>query len=69
MKKCALALMICLVTPLAACSYGTAVAVGKNRDRVMILRNDHFLFGALRQAYVCKASDAGLVDCQKQESP
>jgi hypothetical protein len=45
------------------------VAIGKNRDRVLILRNDMFLFGGLRTAYICKASDAGLVDCQDEQSP
>jgi hypothetical protein len=69
MKKFAFAIMISLLAPTTACSYGSAVAIGKNRDRVLILRNDMFLFGGLRTAYICKASDAGLVDCQDEQSP
>jgi hypothetical protein len=69
MNKLAFVMMITLLAPLAGCSYGTAVAIGQNRDRVLILRNDNFLFGAIRRAYVCLASDAGLVECKNQESP
>ena len=69
MKMLKFALMFCVLAPTAACTYGTAVAVNADRSRVVILRNDIFLFGALRRAFVCKASDGGLVDCQQQESP
>ncbi len=69
MKMLKFALMFCVLAPTAACTYGTAVAVMADRSRVVILRNDIFLFGALRRAFVCKASDAGLVDCQQEESP
>jgi len=51
---------------LAGCSYGAAVASG---DKVVVLRNDAFLFGALRKAYVCKVTDKGLADCSDNESP
>ena len=33
-------------------------------DKVVILRNDSFLFGALRKVFVCKVNDAGLANCQ-----
>ena len=69
MKMLTFTLMLCVLACSTGCSYGSMVAVGKNQDRVVILRNDVFLFGALRRAYVCKASDAGLVDCQEEESP
>ncbi len=48
------------------CSYGGAAASG---DKVVVLRNDSFLFGALRTAYVCKITDAGLAGCSEGESP
>ncbi len=69
MKKFASALLICFLASTAGCYYSNAVAIGKNRDRVLILRNDAFLMGGLRSAYICKASDAGLVDCQEEEAP
>ncbi len=48
------------------CSYGGAAASG---DKVVVLRNDNFLFGALRGAYVCKITDGGLSACQAGEAP
>jgi len=50
----------------AGCAYGGAAASG---DKVVVLRNDAFLFGALRSAYVCKITDAGLSSCQEGEAP
>ena len=55
-----------LAAALAACAYGGAAAAG---DKVVVLRNDQFLLGALRKAYVCKIADAGLADCQTSTSP
>jgi hypothetical protein len=52
---------------LGGCAYGAAVAV--SGDKVVILRNDSFLFGALRKAFVCKAGDGGLTNCADTESP
>jgi len=37
--------------------------------RAVVLRNDAFLFGALRKAFVCKVSDAGLTDCNSSTNP
>ncbi|HVK63415.1 MAG TPA: hypothetical protein VM694_03015 [Polyangium sp.] len=45
---------------LGGCSYGGIATVG---DKVVITRNDLFLFGALRKVYVCKVADRGLTDC------
>lgn len=54
-----------LVIP--GCAYSHAVAVGK--QHVVVLRNDGFLFGLLRKAYVCKATANGLEKCQDSENP
>lgn len=48
------------------CSYGSIAVAG---DKVVVLRNDLFLFGALRRAYVCKVADGGLTSCSTNESP
>ncbi|MDI3283710.1 hypothetical protein [Polyangium sp. 15x6] len=45
---------------LSGCSYGGIATVG---DKVVITRNDLFLFGALRKVYVCKVADRGLTEC------
>jgi hypothetical protein len=55
-----------LAAALAACAYGGAAASG---DKVVVLRNDMFLLGALRAAYVCQISDAGLQNCQAGIAP
>ena len=52
---------------LAGCSYGDIAAVGT--DKVVIMRNDLFLFGALRKAFVCKVADGGLTNCSANEVP
>lgn len=69
MKKVAGTLMALGVfaSALAGCSYGEMAAVGT--DKVVIMRQDLFLFGALRKAFVCKISDGGLTSCTANESP
>jgi hypothetical protein len=64
MKKIKASLLLVLIaasTGLGGCAYGGAAAMG---DKLVILRNDSFLFGALRKVYVCKVTDAGLSNCQ-----
>lgn len=51
----------------SGCYYGGVAAV--NENTVVILRNDSFLFGLLREVYVCKVSDQGLVSCAVGTSP
>jgi hypothetical protein len=51
---------------LPGCSYGMIAPVG---DKVVIARQDNFLFGALRKVYVCKVTDTGLANCSTGESP
>ena len=50
----------------AGCSYG---GVGVAGTKAVIVRNDMFLFGALRSAYVCDVTDAGLKNCQEGDAP
>lgn len=52
---------------LSSCAYSGVTTVGK--DHVVVLRNDAFLFGALRKAYVCRATPGGLENCRHSESP
>ena len=53
-------------TTLGACSYGGVAASG---DKVVVARNDGFLFGLLRKVYVCKITDAGVTNCQNSDTP
>jgi len=65
-KALASALLIGFVSTLGGCAYGGAAASG---DKVVVLRNDAFLFGILRKAFVCKITDAGVSACNTNESP
>ena len=56
-----------LVIALSSCAYGGVATIGK--EHVVVSRNDGFLFGALRKVYVCKATPAGLKNCEAEESP
>lgn len=42
------------------CSYA---GVGIAGDKVVLPRNDNFLYGMLRKVYVCKLTDEGLTEC------
>ena len=68
MKKVLASLMATgmLVGVLAGCSYGSVAVAG---DKVVVLRQDAFLFGVLRKAFVCRVSDAGLTNCAANEAP
>jgi hypothetical protein len=50
-----------------ACAYAGVGGVGA--DKVVIARNDAFLFGALRKVFVCKVADSGVTGCQSSDSP
>jgi hypothetical protein len=49
------------------CAYGGVS--GSGADKVVIARNDGFLFGILRKVYVCKVADSGVTACADSESP
>jgi hypothetical protein len=68
MKTC-LAIVLALATaaPLTGCAYG---AIATTTDgKVVITRNDSFLFGALRKVFVCKVTDAGVASCNAADAP
>jgi len=50
----------------AGCSYAGVAAAG---DKVVIAKNNAFLFGVFNRVFVCKLTDAGVTDCQKSEAP
>ena len=49
------------------CAYGGVSGVGG--DKVVIARNDAFLFGILRKVFVCKVADTGVSACAEGDSP
>ena len=52
---------------LGGCAYAGVATVGN--DKVVITRNDLFLFGLLRKVFVCKATEAGVTNCSAAEAP
>lgn len=68
MKK--LVLTLCtlgiLGTVAVGCAYGGAAMSG---EKAVVLRNDMFLAGMLRKAYVCQVTDGGLSQCQSGDNP
>jgi hypothetical protein len=67
MKKTIFALVLCATAAsLGGCAYGGVGAVG---DKVVVARNDGFLFGILRKVFVCKVTDTGLTSCQAADAP
>ncbi len=68
MKKAIVALMlVASAGSLGGCSYAGVGGVGA--DKVVIARNDSFLFGILRKVFVCKVTDAGLAACSSADAP
>ncbi|GAC1586337.1 MAG: hypothetical protein NVS3B20_15470 [Polyangiales bacterium] len=68
MKK-TLGFVLCslmLASSLQACAYGMIATTG---DKVVIPRQDMFLFGILRKVFVCKVTDAGVTACATADSP
>jgi hypothetical protein len=62
----ALVLVASALTSATGCGYGGIATAG---DKVVITRNDGFLFGALRKVFVCKVTDAGVANCAASEAP
>ena len=59
--------LLALVAVIQGCAYGAMTTVGK--EHVVVLRNDGFLFGLMRQASVCKVTPSGLTGCHTAENP
>ena len=53
---------------LSGCSYG-AIATTQDGSKVVITRQDGFLYGILRKVFVCKVADGGTQSCAEGESP
>jgi len=51
----------------SGCSYTAVTRLGKGK--VAVVKNDMFLFGALRKIFVCNATKAGLSNCSTNENP
>lgn len=66
MKSIKIILSLSVLAALAGCSYG---GVGVSGDKAVVLRNDNFLYGVLRQAFVCKVDASGLSACNSNVSP
>ncbi len=67
MKKIIAAASVLMVTGsvLMGCAYAGAAVAG---DKVILPRNDTFLYGMLRKVYVCKVTDQGLTECVAGEA-
>jgi hypothetical protein len=52
---------------ISGCAYGSIATSGA--DKVVITRQDGFLFGLLRKVFVCKIADSGVTGCNEAESP
>ena len=55
-----------IASALTGCAYGSIATAG---DKVVITRQDGFLYGILRKVFVCKVTDGGLSSCQEADSP
>ena len=55
-----------LAGSVSGCSYGMIATTG---DKVVITRQDGFLFGILRKVFVCKITDGGTTNCQSSDNP
>ena len=53
---------------LSGCSYGM-IATTQDGSKVVITRQDGFLFGILRKVFVCKVTDGGATACAEGTSP
>jgi len=68
MKKIVFAVLAVAMSASAmGCAYGGVSGVGA--DKVVITRNDAFLFGILRTVFVCKVADTGVSSCQAADAP
>ena len=55
-----------IASALGGCAYA---GVGVSGEKAVVARNDAFLFGILRQVFVCKITDGGLSSCQSSDAP
>lgn len=55
-----------LASALGGCSYGSIATAG---DKVVITKNNAFLFGLMNAVYVCDVTPQGVANCATAESP
>jgi len=69
MKKltCFLFAASVIASSASGCAYGSIATAGN--DKVVITRQDAFLFGILRKVFVCKVTDGGATACAEGTSP
>ena len=67
-KALGFVLAVATAAPLSGCAYG-AIATTQDGSKVVVTRNDSFLYGALRKVFVCKVADGGVAGCAESESP
>ena len=67
-KTLGIVLALAFASPMAGCAYG-AIATTQDGSKVVVTRQDSFLFGALRKVFVCKVADGGVSGCGEAESP
>jgi len=67
-KALGFVLAMAAAAPLTGCAYG-AIATTQDGSKVVITRQDMFLYGALRKVFVCKVADGGVAGCGESESP
>jgi len=67
-KALGFVLAVATAAPLTGCSYGM-ISTTQDGSKVVITRQDGFLFGALRKVFVCKVTDGGAASCGTNESP
>ena len=67
MKKLLAAVAVVMTTGalFAGCAYAGAATTSDGK--VIVPRNDTFLYGLLRAVYVCKVTDDGVTDCKAGE--
>ena len=66
MKK-VMGFAVVVAMALGACAYG---GVGVTADgKAVVAKNDGFLFGLMRNIYVCNVTPGGLTGCQASEHP
>ena len=67
-KALGFVLAVATAAPLTGCAYGQ-IATTQDGSKVVVTRNDLFLYGALRKVFVCKVADGGVAGCAESESP
>ena len=67
MKKwLSLVMLAAFMMPMGCTAYSSVAVQG---DKAVVAKNNVFLFGLFRRAFVCKNTQQGLQDCEHSENP